>query len=103
VLAVFATKVARVDADASDVATMDANRIAKLEEIFWDMNEVSNEVESIHHSDSNPNDEIDDSWTEKILHITITSKSAADMPEQYRFSSYQASAINELLVQETIL
>ena len=103
VLAVFATKVAGADVDAADVATMGADRIMKLEEVFWDMNEVSNEVESIHHSDSNPDDEIDDSWTEGILHITITPKSAEDMLEQYRFSAYQVSAMSELLEQETML
>ena len=103
VLAVFATKVAGADVDAADVATMGADRIMKLEEVFWDMNEVSNEVESIHHSDSNPDDEIDDGWTERILHITITPKCVEDMLEEYRFSSYQVSAINELLEQETML
>lgn len=103
VLAVFATKVAGADVDASDVAIMDADRIAKLEEVFWDMNEVSNEVESIHRSDSNPDDDIDDSWTERILHITITPKSAEDVSDQYRFSAYQISAMNELLDKETML
>ena len=103
VLAVFATKVAGADVDATDVATMDANRIAKLEEVFWDMNEVFHEVETVEHSDSDSEDDIDDSWTERILHITITPKFAEDMLEQYRFSSYQASAMNELLAQETML
>ena len=103
VLAVFAAKIAGADADAADVATMDADRIAKLEEVFWDMNEVSNEAESIYHSDSDPDDGIDDSWTERILHISITSKSAEDVSEQYRFSAYQISAMNELLDQETML
>ena len=103
VLAVFAAKVAGADVDATDVATLDADRIVKLEEVFWDMNVVSNEVESIHHSDSNPDDEIDDSWTERILHITITPKSVEDVSDQYRFSGYQISAMNELLVQETML
>lgn len=103
VLAVFAAKVAGADADATDVATMDADRIDKLEAVFREMNEVSHEVESIEHSDSNPDDEIDDSWTERILHITITPKSAEKMLEQYRFSSYQASAMKELLEQEAML
>lgn len=85
ILAVFATMVAGADVDATDVATMDADRIAKLEKVFWDMNEISNEVESIHHTDTNPDDEVDDSWTERILHITITPKSAGDMLEQHRF------------------
>ena len=103
VLAVFAAKVAGADVDATDVATLDADRIVKLEEVFWDMNVVSNEVESIHHSDSNPDDEINDSWMERIMHISITSKSAEDVSEQYRFSAYQISAMNELLAQETML
>lgn len=34
VLAVFAVKVARADADAADVATMDADRIARLKAVF---------------------------------------------------------------------
>ena len=38
VLAVFAVKVAGSnDADAADVATMDADRIARLKAVFWDM------------------------------------------------------------------
>ena len=38
VLAAFAVKVAGSnDADAADVATMDADRIARLKAVFWDM------------------------------------------------------------------
>lgn len=103
VLVVFAVKVAGADTDAACVATMDADRIAKLEAVFWDMNEFSYEVESINHSDSNPGDEINDSWAERILHITITPRSAEDMQEQYHFTPYQVSLMNELLAQETIL
>lgn len=43
VLAVFAVKVAGSnDADAADVATMDADRIARLKTVFWDMCCISN-------------------------------------------------------------
>ena len=41
VLAVFAVKVAGADADATDVATMDADRIARLKAVFWDMTTIS--------------------------------------------------------------
>ena len=40
VLAVFAVKVAGADADATDVATMDADRIARLKAVFWDMTAI---------------------------------------------------------------
>ena len=42
VLAVFAVKVAGSDdVDAADVATMDADRIARLRDVFWDMTTIA--------------------------------------------------------------
>ena len=53
VLAVFAVKVAGSnDADAADVATMDADRIARLKAVFWDMTAIKTEVETINHPGS---------------------------------------------------
>lgn len=104
VLAVFASKVAgSSDADAADVVTLDADRITRLQAVFLDMSEISSEVERIEHPDSDPDDGTDDSWTEKILHITITPKSAADMPVMYGFTTQQISAMNELLAQRELL
>lgn len=71
VLAVFAVKVAGSnDADAADVATMDADRIALLKAVFWDMTVIKTEVETINHPGSGD----DDGWTERNLYITITAK-----------------------------
>lgn len=104
VLAVFASKVAGSSgADAADVVTLDTDRIKRLQAVFLDMSEISSEVERIEHPDSDPNDGTDDSWTEKILHITITPKSAADMPVWYGFTTQQTSAMNELLGQREML
>lgn len=104
ILAVFAAKVAGSDgADAADVATIDADRIDRLKAVFWDMNALTSEVEAIDHPDSNPNDNTDDSWTEKILHITLTPKSAADMPSVYGFTTRQTDAMNELLAERAAL
>lgn len=104
VLAVFASKVAGSSgADAADVVTLDADRITRLQAVFLDMSEISSEVERIEHPDSDPDDGTDDSWTKKILHITITPKSAADMPVLYGFTTQQISAMNELLAQREIL
>ena len=98
VLAVFAVKVAgSEDVDATDVATLDPARVAKLTAVFWDMNSISSEVETIDHPDSDPDDEVDDSWTESILHITITAKTAEEMKTQYRFSEKQKTMLDELL------
>ena len=104
VLAVFAAKVAGSDrADATDVATIDANRVDRLKTVFWDMNALTSEVETIDHLDSDPDDDTDDSWTEKILHITLTPKVAADMPTAYGFTTRQTDAMNELLAERAAL
>ncbi len=98
VLAVFAVKVAgKNDADAMDVATLDEKRVKKLKEVFWDMNTLSSEVETIDYPDSDPDDDVDDSWTESILHITIISKTAEEMKTQYHFSEKQITVLDELL------
>ena len=104
ILAVFATKVAGGDgADAADVATIDADRIDRLKAVFWDMNVLTSEVETIDHPDSDPDENTDDSWTEKILHITVTPKAAADMPTVYGFTTRQTDAMNELLAERAAL
>ncbi|MBE7003487.1 MAG: peptidoglycan endopeptidase [Ruminococcaceae bacterium] len=104
ILAVFAAKVASSDgADATDVATIDADRIDRLKAVFWDMNAITSEVEIIDHPDSDPDDDADDSWTVKTLHITLTPKAAADMPSAYGFTARQTDAMNELLAERAML
>lgn len=99
VLAVFASKTAGAD-DGVDVATMDDDRVARLTAVFWDMTEITSWVETIDHpGDGNG----DDGWTEYILHITITPKSADDMRTAYAFTSYQNTAMDELLADRTAL
>ena len=100
VLAVFAVKVAGADADAADVATMDADRIARLKAVFWDMTTITHRVEIIHHPGS---DEGDDGWTERNLYITITAKTAEEMKTAYHFNRNQIAALDELLKQRDLL
>ena len=99
VLAVFAVKVAGADVDATDVATMDADRIARLKAVFWDMTTITHRVEIIHHPGSGD----DDGWTERNLYITITAKSAEEMKTAYRFNRNQIAALEELLEQRDLL
>ena len=90
VIAVFAVKTAGADADATDVVTIDEERIDLIRQVFWDMNAVSWYVQTIEHEDS----------TETVLHITITSKKAEEMPDVYHFSKSQREALTEVLKPE---
>ena len=99
VLAVFAVKVAGADADAADVATMDADRIARLKAVFWDMTAITTEVETINHPGSGDRD----GWTERNLYITITAKTAEEMKTAYHFNRNQIAALDELLEQRDLL
>lgn len=100
VLAVFAVKVAGSnDADAADVATMDADRIVRLKAVFWDMTTITHRVEIIHHPGSGD----DDGWTERNLYITITAKTAEEMKTEYHFNRNQIAALDELLKQRDLL
>ena len=100
VLAVFAVKVAGSnDADAADVATMDADRIVRLKAVFWDMTTIAHRIEVIHHPGSGD----DDGWTERNLYITITAKTAEEMKTVYHFNRNQIAALDELLEQRALL
>lgn len=99
VVAVFASHTAGAE-NGVDVATLDADRVERLRNTFWDMCFISSEVEAIDHPDSNPNDDIDDSWTERILHITISARTAEEMRRVYHFSDYQNEALEALLMEQ---
>lgn len=99
VLAVFAVKVAGADVDAADVATMDADRIARLKAVFWDMTTIAHRIEVIHYPGSGD----DDGWTERNLYITITAKTAEEMKAVYHFNRNQIAALDELLEQRDLL
>ena len=98
VLAVFAAKTAGTD-DGVDVATLDADRVARLTAVFWDMTEITSWVETVDHPGSGD----DDGWTEYILHITITPKTADEMRTAYAFTRYQNEALDELLADRATL
>lgn len=98
VVAVFAARTAGAD-DGIDVAALTPDRVDRLKAVFWDMCAITSEVETIPHPDSDPDDDTDDSWTERILHITITAKTAEDMRTEYAFTDYQNRALTELLAE----
>ena len=96
IVAVFAVKTAGTN-DGVDVVTLDADRAARLKEVFWDMTALSSEVETIDHPDSDPDDDEDDSWTETILTIFVTGKTVDEMREYYAFNDEQNDMLDDLL------
>ncbi|WP_164475023.1 NlpC/P60 family protein [Flavonifractor sp. An91] len=96
IVAVFAVKTAGTN-DGVDVVTLDADRVARLKEVFWEMTSLSSAVETIDHPDSDPDDGEDDSWTETILTISVTVKTVDEMREHYAFTDEQNDMLDDLL------
>lgn len=96
IVAVFAVKTAGTN-DGVDVVTLDADRVARLKEVFWEMTSLSFAVETIDHPDSDPDDGEDDSWTETILTISVTGKTVDEMREHYAFTDEQNDMLDDLL------
>lgn len=94
VVAVFAAKTAAAT-DGVDVAALAPDRVGRLRAVYGDMCVVSSEVEEIPHPESEPG--ANDDWTEYILHITITAKTAEEMRTTYAFTQDQNEGLTELL------
>lgn len=98
VIAVFAARTAGAE-NGVDVATMDADRVDRLKAVFWDMTEITSEVETIHHDGGEDGED----WTERILHLAVAAKSGEEMSTDYRFTAYQKKALAELLDDSALL
>lgn len=94
VLAVFATKVAGVEDDTvQDVVVITDDKKQKLKDVFWDMHEITSRTETVANGDT----------SEKIVYITITTKTKDDMISKYNFTRKQQEALNTLLEQDEVL
>ena len=94
VLAVFATKVAGVEDDTvEDVVVITEDKKQKLKNVFWDMHEITSRTETVTNGDT----------SEKVVYITITTKTKDDMISKYNFTSKQQEALNTLLEQDEVL
>ena len=94
VVAVFAARTAGAD-DGTDVAALTPDRVDRLKAVFWDMCAITTTTEDIEH----PAVGSTAAWTETVLHLTITSKTAEDMRTQYAFTEQQNHALTELLAE----
>lgn len=94
VTAVFACKTV-MGTDGLDVAALTPDRVERLKAVFWDMCSITSSPETIDH----PAVGSTAAWSEKVLHITVTAKTADDMRTAYLFSNEQNSTLTELLAE----
>jgi len=107
VLAVYAVKINTDPAKAQDVATMDESRKELLRSVFWDMNAVTYHTEKKTYTETTVTDdgngnliETEQTVIKTILYITVSSKTATEMVEQYGFTTEQKAQLSELLSDE---
>lgn len=87
--------------DGGEVITMDDNKKALVKQIFWEMNSLSSEVKTEKVIEQGVNtDEMPKEVEKRVLHITITSKNAEQMKNEYHFSPAQIRQYNELSSSE---
>ena len=99
VLAVFAVH-ANLNSD-SDVVVIDEGKKLLVQNTFWSMHQIDSEIETVTTTSEPTEDEPDpESVTEHILHITVSSKSVAELAEEYNFTQDQRDILDELLSDE---
>ena len=74
------------------IATLTAEKLDILRQIFWDMNAISYWVETV-SGDEDERDTV-------ILHITVTVKDHLQMADEYRFNIEQRKLLEELMQPE---
>ena len=97
VLAVYAVRVTTKDADATEVVTMTDEKKEILRETFFDMNRIS------YHTTSRTvysGDDDDEGTTIVTLHISVTTKNAEEMADEYHFNARQRELLEEMLSPE---
>ena len=86
VVAVFACKATGAE-ESLMVASLEAQQVNVLRRVFWDMCHVTSEIIEIER----------DGWTEQVLCIDISAKTAEEMSVHYRFGAEEKDALTELL------
>lgn len=102
ILSVYTVLVSNGD-DATDVVTLDNNKINKLKTIFWEMNIITSKVETqekeIETTDDKGNTK-KEKVKRKILYIDIQNKSIEEMVQNYNFNAKQIEQLAELQKDE---
>ncbi|OMD40050.1 C40 family peptidase [Paenibacillus odorifer] len=107
IIAVFAVKTVMDSENGMDVATLDATRIGIIQSVFWDMNQLESRIETIEHTESITVEREDGTTSEetttsyeRILHITVSSKTAEQQAESYHFTNEQMDIMKEMMSGE---
>lgn len=102
VISIYAVKVSGAD-DGQEVITMTPEKEEIFKKIFWDMNKIDYTTEIQKESyivkDKNGKDKVV-TTSKTILHISITSKTAYEMADQYHFNKRQRQQLEELLSEK---
>ena len=97
VLAIFAVHT-NLNSD-SDVVVIDEGKKLLIQNTFWSMHQITSEIETV-TTTPEPTEDEPDPVTEHILHITVSSKSVAELAEEYNFTQDQHDILDELLSDE---
>lgn len=107
VLAVYAVKTNTDPDNPQEVATMDDSKKQLLKDLFWEMNEITSQTESVSETvitetdDGNGNIvQTETTVTRTYLYITVAHKTAGEMASQYGFNQEQKDYLAELLKPE---
>ena len=107
VLAVYAVKTTTDPDDPQEVATVDDAKKAILNDIFWQMNEISSRTESkteevITETDDGHGNIVETATTvtHTYLYITVSHKTAEEMADNFNFNADQRQQLSELLAEE---
>ena len=107
VLAVYAVKTTTDPDDPQEVATVDDAKKAILNDIFWQMNEISSRTESkteevVTETDDGHGNIVETATTvtHTYLYITVSHKTAEEMADRFNFNADQRQQLSELLAEE---
>lgn len=103
IIAIYAIKT-NTDADnPQEIATIDENKKGIISDIFWDMNTITTKTETkteekIEKTIDEEGNEVETvtTITKTYLTITISSKTAEDMIQEYGFTDEQKKMFNDL-------
>ena len=77
------------------MAALTPDKVELLKNVFWDMCTISSTVETVEHPASGDRD----AWTENVLVITITAKTAEEMRTAYSFTEFQNQSLTDLMAE----
>lgn len=104
VLSIYAVKTTTYPDNPMEIATIDENKKSILSNIFWDMNSINSKVETKSETketvttDEYGNEVITtEEVTIKVLTITVNSKTANNMADEYSFNKKQKEYLAELM------